>query len=150
MSLATTTPAVPDPRATRALFRVLLAGIVLTVVHYADNYLYFDEYPQPASLRRWQVYTGWIVLTAVGVLGYRLYRSGYTAPAYICLVVYSYTGTSSLGHYLYGSWSEFSVKQHVFILVDGLTGLAVLVFVVWSIFLRPRRRGSTDLRTGTR
>ncbi len=140
MSLATTTPAVPEPRATRALLRVLLAGIVLTVVHYTDNYLYFDEYPQPASLRRWQVYTGWIVLTAVGVLGYRLYRSGYTAPAYVCLVVYSYTGTSSLGHYLYGSWSDFSAKQHVFILVDGATGLAVLAFVAWSMLAR---RGKT-------
>jgi hypothetical protein len=133
-----------------ALFRVLLAGIVLTVVHYADNYLYFDEYPQPGSLRRWQVYTGWIVLTAVGVLGYRLYKSGYAGAAYVALVVYSYTGTSSLGHYLYGSWSEFSVKQHVFILVDGATGLAVLAFVVWSIFFRPRGRDSTALQTGTR
>lgn len=150
MSLATTAPARPEPRAVTALFRVLFAGIVLTVVHYADNYLYFDEYPQPASLRRWQVYTGWIVLTAVGVLGYRLYRSGYTGAAYVALVVYSYTGTSSLGHYLYGSWSEFSAKQHVFILVDGATGLTVLAFVVWSLFFRSRTRGSTGPQTGTR
>ena len=129
------------------LFRVLLAGILLTVVHYTDNYLYFDEYPGPSSLRRWQIYTAWIVLTAVGVAGYRLYKSGHVAPAYVCLVVYSYTGTSSLGHYLYGSLSEFSAKQHVFILVDGLTGLAVLAFVGWSILVR--RRDSTVLRTGT-
>lgn len=138
----------PDERSVAALFRVLCAGIVLTVVHYADNYLYFDEYPQPGSLRPWQVWAGWLVLTAIGVAGYRLYKAGQTAAAYVCLVVYSYTGTSSLGHYLYGSMSEFSAKQHVFILVDGVTGLAVLAFVVWSIVTR-RRDGSGAARTGT-
>ncbi len=149
MSLATATAA-PDRRAVGTLFRILAAGIVLTAVHYTDNYLYFDDYPQPASLRRWQVYTGWLVLTAVGILGYRLYESGHSAAACVCLVVYSYTGASSLGHYLYGSWSEFSAKQHVFILVDGAAGIAVLAFVVWSL-TRPRRGtgGSTVAGTGT-
>ena len=140
----------PDARSTAVLFRVLLAGVLLTAVHYTDNYLYFDEYPQPASLRPWQIYAAWTLLTAVGVAGYRLFKSGYVAPAYVCLVVYSYTGTSSLGHYLYGPLSELSAKQHVFILVDGLTGLAVLAFVAWSIVVRRRGpRDSTALRTGT-
>ena len=134
----------PEPRRVRTLLRVLLAGIVLTTVHYTDNYVYFDEYPQPASLRRWQVYTAWLVLTAVGVAGYRLYAAGHTLPAYVCLVVYSYTGLSSLGHYLYGALAEFSVKQHVFILVDGLTGASVVAFVVWSaVSARRRGEGST-------
>lgn len=124
--------------------RVLAAGIVLTTVHYADNYLYFEEYAQPASLRPWQVYTGWLLLTAIGIAGYRLYASGRELPAYVCLVVYSYTGLSSLGHYLYGALGEFSAKQHVFILVDGLSGSAVVAFVVWSaLTLRRAREGST-------
>ncbi len=144
MSLSTETPPRPDARHVTALFRVLLAGIVLTTVHYVDNYLYFDEYPQPASLRRWHVYAGWLLLTAVGVAGHRLYVTGRELPAYGCLVVYSYTGLSSLGHYLYGAFGEFTAKQHVFILVDGLTGAAVIAFVVWSAAtLRRARQGST-------
>ncbi|MDQ4124552.1 MAG: hypothetical protein M3134_02985 [Actinomycetota bacterium] len=127
----------------RALFRVLSAGVALTAIHYTDNYLYFDEYPQPGSLRRWQVYAAWLVLTAIGAAGYALYARGFSAPAYVCLIVYSYTGLSSLGHYLYGSLDDFSAKQHVFILVDGLTGAAVLAFVAWSVVTR-RRRGSTS------
>ncbi len=142
MSLASDRRSLPDRRHVRALFRVLSAGVVLTTIHYTDNYLYFDEYPQPESLRRWQVYAAWLVLTAIGAAGYALYARGYTAPAYVCLVVYSYTGLSSLGHYLYGSFDEFSAKQHAFILVDGLTGAAVIAFVVWSAVTR-RRRGST-------
>lgn len=128
----------------RTLWRVLAAGIVLTTIHYTDNYLYFDEYPQPASLRRWQVYTAWLLLTAVGVAGCRLYAAGRELPAYVCLVVYSYTGLSSLGHYLYGALGEFTPKQHVFILIDGLSGSAVVAFVVWSaVSLRRAREGST-------
>ena len=141
MSLTSRTSALPDRRHVRALRRVLLASVVLTTIHYTDNYLYFDEYPQPASLRPWQVYTAWILLVAVGAAGYALYRRGQTAAAYVCLVVYSYTGLSSLGHYLYGSLDEFSAKQHAFILVDGFTGAAVIAFVVWSALTR--RRDST-------
>ena len=144
MSLASGGRAVPEARHVRALFRVLLAGIVLTTVHYTDNYLYFDEYPQPGSLRPWHVYAAWLLLTAIGVAGYRLYARGFEVPAYVCLVVYSYTGLSSLGHYLYGALGEFSGKQHVFIAVDGLAGASVIAFVVWSaVSLRRRRGGST-------
>lgn len=128
MSLATR----PGSRQVHALFRVLLAGVVLTTVHYTDNYLDFDSYPQPGSLRPWQVWAAWLLLTAVGVAGYRLYKRGQVLPAYVCLVVYSYTGLSSLGHYLYGALGEFSAKQHAFILVDGLAGASVIAFVVWS------------------
>ena len=133
----------PDRRHVGALFRVLVASVVLTTIHYTDNYLYFDEYPQPESLQRWHVYVAWLALTAVGIAGYALYERGYALPSYVCLVVYSYTGLSSLGHYLYGSLDEFTAKQHGFILVDGLSGAAVLSFVVWTALTRRRREGST-------
>lgn len=142
MGAPTRAPSVPDGRHVRTLFRILLAGIVLTTVHYTDNYLYFDEYPQPGSLRPWQVYAAWLLLTAIGITGYRLYRRGLVVPAYVCLVVYSYTGLSSLGHYLYGGLDEFSAKQHAFILIDGLSGAAVLAFVLWSALTLRRREGS--------
>lgn len=141
MSLTITSTPRPDPRSVTILRRVLVAGVVLTTIHYTDNYVYFDEYPQPASLRPWQVYTGWLLLTAVGIAGYRLYVRGLVAAASVCLLVYSYTGTSSLGHYLYGALDEFSLKQHAFILVDGATGIAVIAFVVWSLLRRGKRVG---------
>ena len=147
MSLPRAAAEVREPRDVTILRRVLVVGILVTLVHYTDNYLYFDDYPQPASLRRWQVYTGWLLLTAIGVAGYRLYARGHVGLAYACLVVYSYTGTSSLGHYLYGSLSEFSAKQHVLILTDGLSGVAVLAFIVWSILLRGNRIGQPSERT---
>ena len=139
----------PDRRHVDVLFRVLLAGVVLTTVHYTDNYLYFDEYPQPGSLQRWHVWAGWLLLTAVGVAGYRLYASGRALPGYVCLVVYSYTGLSSLGHYLYGTLGEFSAKQHFFILVDGVAGASVIAFVVWSVVTqRGPHEGSTPAAGG--
>lgn len=144
MSLASNARPRPEPRHVRVLLRLLVAGVVLTTVHYTDNYVFFDEYPQPGSLRPWHVWAAWLLLTAFGVAGYRLYASGRELPAYVCLVVYSYTGLSSLGHYLYGALGDFSAKQHAGIFLDGASGSAVVVFVVWSaVSLRRLRKGST-------
>jgi hypothetical protein len=73
-----------------------------------------------------------VVLTAIGVLGYRVYRAGRYLPAHLLLLVYSYTGVSSLGHYLYSGVEELSARQHFHIATDGITGLAILAFVIWS------------------
>ncbi len=126
---------------------VVLAGVLLTSFHYTDNYVSIETYPQPDWITGAVILVGWPVLTAFGVGGYLLYRSGRFAAAQACLLVYSYTGLSSLGHYLYGSLSEFSAKQHVLILSDGVTGVAVLAFVVWSILLRGNRIRQPSERT---
>ena len=111
---------------------ILVASAVSTAVHYTDNYVFMEAYPQPPWVTRLGIVAGWIVLTSVGALGYWLYRQGHRNLAYACLLVYSVTGLSTLGHYVYGGCSAFSTKTHVLIVTDGLTGLAVVGFVVWS------------------
>lgn len=64
--------------------------------------------------------------------------------AYLCLVIYSFCGIDSLGHYFYGAMSDFSVKMHLLIFADGLTGLAVLGFTFWlGLILKEQIKEST-------
>ena len=123
---------------------VLGAAIVSTAVHYTDNYVAVDDFPQPGWVDRPTVLVAWIVLTAIGLAGYRLYTRGRLAPAHVCLAIYSYTGLSSLGHYLYGTPEPF--LRNVSVVLDGLTGAAVLAFVIWSASATRGSPGGTVAR----
>lgn len=126
------------------LLRILLiACIISTAIHFTDNYFYIEQYPQPDWITPSSVYISWIIWTVVGLTGYWLHQSERFWLAYLCLAIYSFCGLDSLGHYLYGSMSEFTMKMHVFIITDGLTGLAMLGFTLWSgLFLRQQFRES--------
>lgn len=115
---------------TRTLRLLLAAGILSTAVHYTDNVVNVDDFPQPGWVDRPTVWIAWVLLTAIGLLGYRLYTRGNFFAAHGLLAVYSYTGLSSLGHYLYGTPEPF--LRNLSIVADGLTGAAILAFVVWS------------------
>ena len=123
----------------RLLKILLIVSIVATFIHFTDNYLYFERYPQPAWITRPGVYRSWIIWTVFAIAGYALYRNGRFWISHLCLTIYSFCGITSLGHYLYGSMFEFSPKMHFFILTDGAAGLAILGFIVWSsLILRER------------
>ena len=120
----------------RDLLKILLiVSAVSTAIHFTDNYLYFEQYPQPEWITKPGVYRSWIIWTVFGVAGYWLYQNRRHWSSYACLAIYSTCGLSSLGHYLYGAMHEFSPKMHFFIVTDGLTGLTVLGFTLWSILI---------------
>ncbi|WP_222854217.1 hypothetical protein [Fodinicola acaciae] len=121
-------------RGQRVLLVILIANIVSTGLHYTDNFLRVDRYPQPALVplvaTQIAIVVAWPVLTVVGLLGYRHFLRGRTWPARACLLIYSFTGLVSLGHFTSGvpsvEWYWFST-----IITDGLAGLALWVFVGW-------------------
>lgn len=126
---------------------LIIACIISTAIHFTDNYLYIEKYPQPDWITASSIYISWVIWTAIGVTGYRLYKSGKFSLAYLFLVIYSFCGLGSLGHYLYGAMSEFSMKMHLFIITDGLTGLAILGFTLWSALILKeqfRESGSSE------
>lgn len=126
------TPMAPTGNRQQLLLLLLVISIISTFIHYTDNFFSFEQYPQPDWITLSSIYISWVVLTAIGIIGYSLYRSRRFGLAYLCLLLYSITGLSSLGHYLYGNLSDFSMKMHLFIWTDGLIGLSVLSFTLWS------------------
>jgi hypothetical protein len=118
---------------------VVMASVLLTAFHFTDNYVSIETYPQPDWVSRAVVLVAWPLLTAFGVAGYLLYRRRRFAAAHACLLAYSYTGLSSLGHFLSGSPDEFTTRGLVSVLIDGVAGSAVLAVTVWSILALRRR-----------
>ena len=127
------------PPSTNLVGGVVLASIVLTAFHFTDNYVSIETYPQPDWVTRPVVLVSWPLLTSVGVAGLWLHRRGRFALAHAFLLAYSYTGLSSLGHFLSGSPDEFTTRGLVSVLIDGAAGSAVLAVTVWSMLARRRR-----------
>jgi hypothetical protein len=121
-----------DIQRTSLLKILILASVISTLIHNVDNYLRFDLYPQPAWITPTGIVRSWVTWTIFGIAGYLLYKNQRFWLSYLCLLIYSICGLSSLAHYLYGSMHEFSSFMHVFILTDGLTGLGILGFTLWS------------------
>jgi hypothetical protein len=135
----------PELNPQRLLKTLLITSIISTAIHFADNYLFIEQYPQPNWITAPSIYQSWLILTAVGITAYWLYKYQKFWLAYGCLLIYSFTGLASPGHYLYGSLSQFSMKMHIFILTDGLTGLAILGFIIWSALILKQWRRETSL-----
>jgi len=113
----------------RAVDGVLLTAFLLSVVHYVDNTVRFDDYTagDPGLITRPTIPIAWIVFTAFGVWGYLRLRDGDRTRAAIGLAVYSVSGLVGIFHYTTVPPSDFDWFQNLFVVLDFLAGVAVLV-----------------------
>jgi hypothetical protein len=119
-----------------ALLRWILgASIVSTALHFTHNFVAIDQYPQTEAVSdtavQLAIVVAWPLLTAIGLLGLARYARGRYAPAHLLLAVYALLPLSTLGHYTEGS-PDIAPFWYATIITDGLAGIAVLAFVVWS------------------
>jgi hypothetical protein len=124
------------PKHLKALNLVFFVAVASSVVHYTDNYLAFDKFPDGGpgpAITADTIWIAWIVFTAAGIAGYALYRRGRIVPAAALLAVYSLSGLIGLGHYTAPGMSELAWWRHAHIWVDIACGVAVLAFAVWSV-----------------
>ena len=120
----------------RLLNIVFFSAVASSIVHYTDNYLAFDRFPQASSgpeLTDNMIWIAWVVLTAFGVAGYVLYRRGQVRRGSMLLAVYSISGLVGLAHYTAPGMSELAWWRHAHIWIDIACGVAVLAFAVWSV-----------------
>jgi hypothetical protein len=126
---------------------VVFATIGLSLIHFTDNAINVDTYPEAGWQPDWFEYlvvAGWILYTAVGVAGYRLYQRGRFGAANACLLIYGYLIASSLGHFLYGSPDELTTRGLISVFVDVAAGLAVMAVALWSILARRAQAPGTE------
>ena len=115
---------------------VFFTAVASSLVHYTDNYLAFDRFPNDGvgpSITADSVWIAWMVFTAFGVAGYVLYRRGRIREGSALLAVYSISGLIGIGHYTASGMSELAWWRHAHIGADILCGIAVLAFAVWSV-----------------
>src|SRR5215207_6184805 len=111
---------------------VLGTAFLLSIVHYVDNTIRFDDYsPDPGLITRPAIPIAWVVFTAFGVWGYLQLRRGDDARAALGLAVYSASGLVGPFHYTTVSPSDFDWFQNLFVVLDSLAGVAVLLVAAW-------------------
>lgn len=125
-------------RATRVLCWLLGIAVLVSVVHYVDNYVNYDDYPLPGpdaavpapSARL--VAVGWFVFTAFGAVGLLLWFRRHITSAAVALTGYSISGLIGIGHYLTPGATSMVWWRQAHVVVDILCGAAVFGFALWA------------------
>ena len=122
-------------RPLRTLQAILVVAVVVSVVHYTDNFVNFDDYPPPRSLPdpgAASIPIAWVLFTGAGLAGYLLFRRAISTPALVLLAVYSGSGLIGIGHYLVPGAFDMPWWRQLHVGLDIACGVAVLAFVAWT------------------
>jgi hypothetical protein len=125
--------------------RVFFSALALSVVHYIDNTVRFDDYTggKPGFITRAMIPVSWVLFTAAGIAGYRFLKQGNRGLGGSLLGAYSVSGLIGLLHYTTVPPGDFSAFQNTFIALDFLAGLAVFVLAVRLVTTRAVSRPPT-------
>ncbi|MGV2828309.1 hypothetical protein [Myxosarcina sp. GI1(2024)] len=126
------------------LLSIIIVSIIITSIHYTDNAIFIDKYPEPEWIKASGIYLTWGAMSLLGMIGYWLYSQEKRCLSYLCLNIYSLTGLSSPTHYFYGEMSKFLPKMHTFIWFDFMAGALVIGFVVSELLKKALWEKATD------
>jgi Zn-dependent protease len=113
--------------------RVLLAAIAVSIAHYTDNTLRFDDYEAggtPSFITQASIPVSWVLFTAAGIGAYLLLRRGRRSLAAGLLGFYSISGLIGPLHYTDVPPGDFDLYQNVFIVGDSILGVAVALVAI--------------------
>ena len=109
----------------------LIAYATASLFHYSHNAEFLNEYPNmPAWLSRAQVYTAWLGVTAIGLVGYFVVRWRYHTAGLFVLAVYGLLGLDGLGHYAVAPPSAHTLTMHITIWLEVAMAALLLASVV--------------------
>lgn len=114
---------------------LLIANLAASILHYADNLLFFDAYPEPPWIGRGMIDAFWFLMTPLAWSGYRMTRRGARRGGTLLLLIYAACGLLSLGHYRYAPMGSVAPRIHAFILLE-----AALAAILIAYLLLPRGR----------
>lgn len=131
----------------QVLLLVLLAvNILLSILHYADNLIHFDAYPEPEWFSPYLTDSIWLVMTPLGIAGFWFYRQQRFRWAYIGLYSYALLAQLTLGHYTVAPIWELSLKMNSLILLEAWAAVPLAIFTLWSQFIL--QEGQSALPSG--
>lgn len=136
-------------RELQLLLGVLGVAFLVSIVHYADNFANYADYPQPTSgsaPSQDTVGISWFVFTAFGVAGLLLFLRGQVAAAAAGLALYSVSGLVGLGHYTVPGALDMPWWRQVHIVADIACGIAVFAFAVWVVWRRENKHSALSAR----
>lgn len=131
--------------AERALPWLLVAYCAASLLHFSHNAEYLAHYPNlPAWLSRSQVYLAWLMILAIGVVGYVLYRRAQRLIGLITLAVYAGLGFDGLLHYMRAPFAAHTAAMNFTIWSEAVAAAALLVAVLTIVASHGVKRRSSD------
>jgi len=123
------------PAKDAVLLPLMLVYGAASLLHFMHNAVYVRDYPNlPAWLTSTGVVAAWLVVAAVGALGYLLYVRVSRVAGLITISVYALFGLGGLDHYTIAPVSAHTVAMNLTILLESATSAVLLVFVARSAF----------------
>ena len=125
-------------RATRVLCWLLGIAVLVSVVHYVDNYVNYDDYPVPGpdaavpAPSATLVGVGWFVFTALGAVGLLLWFRRHITTSAVFLTGYSVSGLIGIAHYTVPGATDMVWWRQAHVVADIVCGAAVLGFALWA------------------
>jgi hypothetical protein len=110
-----------------------------SLAHFAHNAEYLHAYPNlPAWLSRFQIYGVWCGMTAVGLIGYALYRGGRPFVGLWLLMLYTALGFDGLLHYRRAPPAAHTLAMNLTIWSEVAAAALALMAVV-TVAVRQQR-----------
>ena len=117
----------------RSLLALVLAHAVASLVHFAHNATFLDDYPNmPAWLSPAGVYAVWLGQAAIAAVGVLLLLRGRSIGLAL-IALNAVLGFAGLDHYVLAPMSAHTIAMNATIWLEFATGLLLLAFVAWRI-----------------
>jgi hypothetical protein len=118
----------------------LVAYAGASLLHFAHNAQYLAQYPNlPASWTRSEIYLAWCCVTAIGLLGYLLYRRGALRVGLGLLAIYGGLGLDGLLHYTRAPLAHHTAAMNLTVWAEAVAAGTLLINVarVAAFHVRP-------------
>jgi hypothetical protein len=111
----------------KALPALLLLYAAASLMHFAHNAEFLAQYPNlPRSWSRGEVYLAWCAVTAVGALGFVLYRGRFHRLGLAVLALYASLGFAGLLHYTRAPVAHHSAAMNLTIGFEAMAAALLL------------------------
>ncbi|MGF1601707.1 MAG: hypothetical protein ACFCU8_06750 [Thermosynechococcaceae cyanobacterium] len=94
------------------LLALLIINIVASILHYTDNLIHFDAYPEPDWFSPYLTDSIWWLMTPFGLSGLWFYRQQKFQWAYLGLYGYALLSQLTLGHYVVSPIWELTIPKN--------------------------------------
>ncbi|HEY7993025.1 MAG TPA: hypothetical protein VID24_02300 [Candidatus Eremiobacteraceae bacterium] len=114
-----------------AVKRLIVVGIIASLVHFSDNAFEIGHYPEPSWITPNIVLVSWIPVAVLATAAL-LRKNG--DPVFVMLsAILAVLSLTGLAHYLYGSPMRMYGLSDFTIAFEALSGVALLGALFWSL-----------------
>jgi len=113
---------------------LLFTTVAGSILHYADNLFFFEQYPEPPWINRSMIDAFWFLMTPLAWIGYRLIRRGSRHAGTLVLLGYVACNLLALGHYRYAPMCSIAPRINTLILLEAVLASVLAIFLIFPYF----------------